>query len=61
MYVVKPNHLGAHLTLPTELRKFGVYLTLSPKTHQKVLEWLYNHKHPGVELVEKPVKNDNSK
>lgn len=61
MYVVKKDHLGAHLTLPLELRHYGVYLTLSPKTNQKVLEFLFRHRHPGVELVEKPVKNDNSK
>lgn len=61
MYVVKQDHLGAHVTLPTELRHFGIYLTLGAKTNQKVLEWLYKYKHPGVELVEKPVKNDNSK
>jgi hypothetical protein len=61
MYVVKKEHLGAHVTLPTELRKFGVYLTLHSKTHQKVLEWLFKHSHPGVELIEKPVKNDNPK
>lgn len=61
MYVVKEDHIGAHLTLPTELREFGIYLTMSDKTPQKVLEWLYKYKHPGVELVEKPVKNDNPK
>jgi hypothetical protein len=59
MYVVKEGFLGSHVTLPTELRNYGIYTTLGVKTHQKILEFLYHHKHPGVELKEK--KNDNAK
>ena len=59
MYVVKPNFIGSHLTLPTELRKYGIYTTLQAGTNQKILEFLYKYGHPGIELKEK--KNDNSK
>jgi hypothetical protein len=59
MYIVKQKFIGSHLTLPTELRKYGIYTTLLPDTNQKILEFLYKYGHPGVELKEK--KNDNSK
>jgi hypothetical protein len=59
MYVVKPGYEGSHITLPTELRKFGIYTTLRAGTNQKILEYFFKYGHPGIELKEK--KNDNSK
>jgi hypothetical protein len=59
MYVVKPEYIGSHVTLPTEMRKYGTYLNLQAGTNQKILEFLYKYGHPGIELKEK--KNDNAK
>jgi len=59
MYIIMPGYEGSHITLPTELREFGIYTTLKQNTNQKILEYFHKYGHPGIGLKEK--KNDNAK
>jgi hypothetical protein len=59
MYKLNPRFYGSEVTMPKALKKqFGVWVTLSPGSSQKLLKALYEAGHPAVIKNE---RSDNSK
>jgi hypothetical protein len=59
MYKLKPEFYGSNLTLPSKLKaKFGTWVILSERSHQRLLKALFEVGHPAVIKNE---KGDNSK